>query len=128
MNRYIQRQIVVHQTLLDDKLRLIAELEEKVDTVDTPEQIVNVMNRVGYSSSGDTFYIFPKEQGEVLPPSVKDEGNEIEFFPKTLSPFFSLIIAFSSSLIITGGVFYISWTIRRTSRTQERRDESSFID
>ena len=99
---HIRKQIIQNEELFEKKDQVIKELEEKVDTLDTTQHIVNVMNDIGYAPSGQSSYIFPYSQ------HIRNQSEKItpqkENVP-ILSPYIILMISITFSIALHVVIF-----------------------
>ncbi len=56
--RYTQKSIKQLEKRVIEKEREVKELEKKTDIVTSPENVLRVMNKVGYAPKGSSSYIF----------------------------------------------------------------------
>ncbi len=75
MQLYKMKQIRQLESSLEIQDKEIFELEQKVNTIDSPAQIESVINKVGYALDGETYYIFPRE----------DQPNQLDFSKKSIN-------------------------------------------
>ena len=94
---YMRKQIIQNEEIFEKKDQVIKELEEKVDTLDTTQHIVNVMNDIGYAPSGQSSYIFPYSQ------HIRNQSEKItppKEYICILSPYIILMISISFSIVL----------------------------
>jgi hypothetical protein len=96
-NRYIQRDILSIEDIIDEKKEEIKALEEKADTINTTTHILTVMNKVGYAPPSAKQYIFPYEKPPNEPRSAPLPQKKAI---KTLTPLISFYISFGFSLLL----------------------------